>query len=194
MSPAPSPQLPPLPSNLPDAPPSARKWENRRSTLRHDELKNRFLDRLDTFIDNDLAETDPELRWLTVFIEDDLSRWAEHSGEAQILIDTYSTLLTPRTLLDNPPLNAFDQDDERWLGEVVHALWQVRCTVESDRRQAQNALNKVNSIYQTLASDLETVDTVADLKRMRPTFESFQEAGYELVDALGNFCREVKVT
>lgn len=194
MSPAPETKLPPLPSSLPPPPTSANEWETRRSTLRHDELKNRFLDRLDTFIDDDLTETDPELPWLAVFIEDDLSKWAEHSGETKVLIDTYSELLTPRTLLEKSPLDAFQEKHKQWLGKTADALWRARYDVEQDTNNAQNALDEVNSTYRKLSSELEIVDTVADLKNLRPTFQALRKAGYHLVDALGNFCREVKAT
>jgi hypothetical protein len=157
-------------------------------------LKNRFLDRLDTFIDDDLTETNPELPWLTVFIDDDLSRWTWHSSETQVLLNTYPELLTPRTLLEKPPLDAFNAKNKRWIGDIADALWRARHNVEQDLNDAQDALDEVNSIYHTLASDLEKIESVADLKRLRPTFQSLRGAGYDLVSALGNFCREVRAT
>lgn len=186
--------LPPVTSYQPDAPASASEWENRRSTLRHDELKNRFLDRLDTFLDDDLNESNPELPWLLVFVEDDLVQWAQHSGEAEVLINTYASLLSPRTLLDDPPLSRMPESDKEWLANVMDTLWKHRHNIDQHVSQARSALQEANAAYQTLSSSLSTVDSVADLRQQRPTFESFRDAGYDLVDAFGHFCRKVRVT
>ena len=168
-----------------------RSWETRRSTFRHDWLKNTYLNRLKGFLSGLTAEN-PDREWLFEFIEEDLSRWEEKKGEARHVIDTYEDEMSPRTLLNRPPLANCSSDTQEWLGLLVHRLWHERYDVGQTTEAAQEAFDKMDEKYGVLREQLENASTVADLRALRPEFESFKDACVDLGKAMSEFLNEVK--
>jgi len=169
----------------------ARFWETRRSAFRHDWLKNTYLNRLKGFLSGLTAEN-PDREWLLEFVKEDLPTWDEKKDEARWVIDTYEDEMSPRTLLDQPPLANCSSDTQDWLGRLVHRLWHERYDVGQTTEAAQEAFDKVDEKCGVLREQLEDASTVADLRALRPEFESFKDACVDLGEAMSEFLNEVK--
>jgi hypothetical protein len=169
-----------------------RSWENRRSALRHDWLKNTYLNRLDGFLSGLNAET-PDREWLLEFIEEDLPAWEDKKDEARQVIDAYEEEMSPRTLLNRPPLSNCSSETQDWLGDLVHRLWRARYTPNDTTETARNALDDASKKYEQLDEQLDDAPSVAELKSLRPEFEAFRDACVNLGEAMSEFLNEVKV-
>jgi len=169
----------------------SRSWENRRSAFRHDWLKNTYLNRLDGFLSG-LNTENPDREWLFEVIVEDLPEWKKKKGEARHVIDTYEDEMSPRTLLNRPPLANCSPDTQDWLGPLVHRLWYERYDVGQTTEAAQEAFDDVNEKYDVLREQLEDASTVSDLRALRSEFESFRDACEDLGEAMNDFLNEVK--
>jgi len=169
----------------------ARSWENRRSAFRHDWLKNRYLNSLRALLSL-LDESNPDCEWLLEIVEEDLPIWEKKKEEARWVIDAYEDEMSPRTLMDRPPLSNCSSESQKWLGALIHRLWRHRYDIPEDTKNAREALDQANDKYDQLVSQIDGTPNVNQLKVLRPQFEAFKEACVELDDTMSNFLNEVK--
>ena len=174
-------------------------WQNRRSAFNHDWLKNKYLNRLDAFI-NRLKVPDSDPFRLQRFLNDDFSEWKKQQSEIENLFDTFEVEVSPKSLLKKEPLNRCDNETSIWLGELIHALWLECYPVKEWARSAvkafQNADDQYNNIAEVLKSknlNCESEDYRTALKPLIPHFLQFKQACEELSQAIGMFPHQILV-
>ena len=172
-------------------------WQNRRSAFNHDWLKNKYLNRLDGFI-NRLEIPDSDLLRLQRFLNDDFSEWKKQQSEIESLLETFETEMSPKSLFKKEPLNHCDNETIIWLGQLIHALWLTRYPIKEWIYAAQNAFRNVNDQYNNIVKilkskklDCESEDYRTTLKPLIPHFLQFKKACEELSQAIGMFPHQI---
>jgi len=166
-------------------------WQQKRSVLNHDWLKNEFIKLLDSFI-LDLASMS---NWNTreeMFLREDLTTWETNSPEIRMLLLNAESALSPSTFLDRPPLNACPHDTKDWLGPLIHHLWLVRVPVKQWISEALNAYEESEKKYLTIQKNLKLAlkNNAMDLK---PEFERFADAVLKLSKAISRLPHKIEV-
>jgi hypothetical protein len=174
---------------------TARNWQQRRGKLNHDWLKNGYIPALEKFL-HLLDDQLEDLEFEQSFIPSVLPAWETHYEEALHLTRDFESGMSPRNLLEQPPLSHFDDDTRRWLGDVVHELWLARHPVYLWSREAEARVKAVASSYdqirQVLMSHSAPHSAVA-LRPLRPLFSQFCQCCRDLARAIERFPCEVEV-
>ncbi|RJP49276.1 MAG: hypothetical protein C4586_07660 [Anaerolineaceae bacterium] len=168
-------------------------WQQRRSEFNHDWLKNRFLNRLNAFIER-LQTPSPDAQRLARFVAEDLPEWKSHEPEARWLIESVEQEMSPRCFFDYSPLSKCSEQTKSWLPDVVHEIWAKQYSVQSLQTEARKLLLKVNQQYELLKRELSQQGKrgAAGLMSLRPQFFALSQACAELHDAFSAFDREIK--
>lgn len=174
-------------------------WQNRRSAFNHDWLKNKYLNRLNAFLERlNMPDSDP-LR-LSRFLTDDFPEWKKQQSKVEDLLETFETEMSPKSLFKKEPLNRCDDETIIWLGQLIHALWLVRYPVKEWIHTAQNAFRNVNDQYNNIVKILKSKDLDCESKDYRTTlkplihdFIQFKQACEELSQAIGMFSHQILV-
>jgi hypothetical protein len=174
-------------------------WQNRRSAFNHDWLKNKYLNRLDAFI-NRLEISDSDIFRLFRFLNDDFPEWKKQQTKIEDLLETFEMEMSPKSLFKKKPLNHCDNETRIWLGQLIHALWLARYPVKEWIHTAWNAFCDVNDQYNNIAEVLkskklnwESKDYRTALKLMIPHFLQFKKACEELSQAIGMFPHQILI-
>lgn len=167
-------------------------WQLKRSEFNHDWLKNRFLNRLNAFLER-LRSGKPDAEKLSRFVREDLPEWSDHEREARWLIDSLEHELSPMRFFDQPPLSRCDSETKKWLPTVVHELWLSRYPVRELREKAADTLAKVNGQYAKLSSVLKksTSASGSGLVALEHEFSKLSRLCVELHDTFSAF--DVKI-
>lgn len=171
------------------------KWQRRRAEFNHDWLKNVYLIRIDEFLnllDDKIEDQELERR----FVRDILKSWETHAKEAVELVIDFESEMSPRKLLDRPPLSNCSESQRAWLGDLVHQLWLARYPVREWISTASMRARDVDTGYGELMKELESCEdtqSVHALRRFRPAFARFRDQCQDLAKAIEQFHREVKV-
>jgi hypothetical protein len=152
-------------------------WLKRRSALSHDWLKNQYMSALGKFLNllDDEIE-DPEFERL--FVPGTLPEWESRVTEVVVLIADFERCMSPRALLDVPPLSACGEDVRRWLGQLVHGLWLGRCAVRESVASALDAAAAADAAYRRLRRALPagaSCESAEELRPLRTQFADFRK-------------------
>ena len=174
-------------------------WQNRRSAFNHDWLKNKYLNRLNAFLER-LNMPDSEPMRLFRFLNDDFPEWKKQQSKVEDLLETFEAEMSPKSLFKKEPLNHCDNETKIWLGQLIHALWLTRYPVKEWIHAGQNAFCNVNDQYNNIVKilkskklDCESEDYQIALKSLIPDFLQFKKACEELSRAIGMFPHQVLV-
>lgn len=173
----------------------SERWEQRRSELRHDWLKNHMLHALDAFLQRLEAPEASDAR-LREFIEMDLFTWEQRRGEIRRIISSFESTMSPRVLLERPPLDRLDPDTRARLADLTDKLWHARYPVDRWQEDADRDLTTADGAYFALCSELKGAEPLGRprLQALRPLFLSFRNAIAELGNSLSAFPRRILVT
>jgi hypothetical protein len=172
-----------------------RHWQKCRREFSHDWLKNQYIVALNSWLRLLDGEIDDPLLEHS-FLEEVLPRWEVRSPEVRTLIESFPREMSPRQLFDEPPLSRCDAQTTAWLGEMIHGLWLVRCSVESLTVVASASLEAANLAYEELSRALATRREGDVLHRaipLRGLFERFRNDCQKLGAALSEFPHEIQV-
>jgi hypothetical protein len=172
-------------------------WQNRRCAFNHDWLKNKYLNRLNAFLER-LSIPDSDSFRLFRFLNDDFPEWKKQQNEIESLLETFEMEMSPKSLFKKEPLNRCDNETRIWLGQLIHALWLARYPVKEWIRAGQNAFRNVNDQYNNIVKilkskklDCESEDYRTTLKSLIPHFLQFKQACEELSQAIGMFPHQI---
>lgn len=105
-------------------------WQNARSRLNHDWLRNRYITALGTRYNIAVGLVDDpafEQYFQTVL----LPEWGGIKHEISSLIKSAESILTPSILFERTPLNRCSSETRSWLRPLLHQLWCVRTGIQS---------------------------------------------------------------
>ena len=174
-------------------------WQNRRSAFNHDWLKNKYLNRLDAFLER-LNMPDSDSLRLSRFLTDDFSEWKKQQSEIESLLETFEPEMSPKSLFKKEPLNRCDHETITWLSQLIHGLWLARYPIKEWIHAAQNAFCNVNDQYNNIVEvlkskklDCESEDYQTALKLLIPHFLQFKKVCEELSQTIGMFPHQILV-
>src|SRR5262245_6818705 len=121
-------------------------WQKRRSAFNHDWLKNQFMNRLDGFIER-LKTEGADISRIRRFIIQDFPEWEVKRAIVCELIASFERDMSPCSLFAREPLNRYDAETQRWLGQLVHVLWMGRYAIKRWICEAEKALQLVDCQY-----------------------------------------------
>lgn len=168
-------------------------WQKRRSEFNHDWLKNRFLNRLNGFLER-LQDAKPDHERLARFLSEDLQEWEQQEPEAQWLVESVEREMSPRRFFEQPPLNRCDEETKRWLPDVIHDIWLAQYPVRTLQSQARALLAQTREQYEKVQKalrDHQPADS-AGLGLLREQFAELSRVCAELHDGLSSLDREVR--
>ena len=171
-------------------------WQKRRSGFNHDWLKNEFLPALGRCA-NLLDERIEDEEFEREFPITGLSEWEQHREEAFALAEDFRLAMSPRVLLDRPPLCRIDQEVREWLGALTHELWLARYPVNRWIQRATAQASAADSAYNDLLKAMARpapAGVFEVLRRCREQFFEFRRQCQQLGQALSEFPSEVLVT
>lgn len=171
-------------------------WQQRRSRLNHDWLKNQFLPALGHCLNllDDLVE---DIAFERSFVAKVLPQWETHLAEVRALPEDFERDMSPRTLFAYPPLANCDAETRRWLGDLVHVLWLARYPVRRWVSRATARAREAHAAFKRLSHELDKCPDTRSAQALRPLrllVAQFRSACYELALAIEQFPSEVKVT
>jgi len=170
-------------------------WQKRREEFNHKWLKNDLMMALGSWsklldgIDED-PETEKE------FVGKYVKTWPMKQQEAAGLIDDFEKQMSPKTMFNEYPLSNCDEDTKKWLGDLVHQLWMVRCSVVSLVENAHASLRTVFLAHERLMAALKSCKdliTAREMKPFRKEFEDFRSACEKLGATIEKFPSDVLV-
>jgi len=170
-------------------------WQEQRSALHHDWLKNQFLvAHLRPFIAR-LAAGKPDPIRLTEFASQDWIKWTTNRSELIRLLDTAEAALSPMQLLDRLPLSACTPETKVWLGGLVHVLWLARNSIQQKTIDVETAFAEADVRYQALDPLLRRPYNL-DIHRLMqsiPEFREFERAVQRLSDCIHGLPHSIQV-
>ena len=177
-------------------PPAAplEDWQQRRSRLNHDWLKNRHLNRLEGILALlDVAVPSPEP--LDEFVHDDLAGWPRRASEVRALLASFDAEMSPRALFGAPPLCRLPRAAQDWLGDRLHRLWGERIAAARLLAEAGEALDQAERAAALLRERLVVSAplTAAQARGARGALEAFRDASRRLADAVAALPHEIIV-
>ena len=170
-------------------------WQQRRSRLNHDWLKNRYLNALDGFLALLSSSNGSAADRLTEFVRHDLREWEKRSREAGDLIGAFVQEMSPRSVVGLPPLCLLPDETRNWLGASLHHLWLARYPVTNRIDAAARALDAADQAYRRLQNGLRRDPScqVPRLRELRGEFEALRDACRCLGDCIAQLPQEVLV-
>lgn len=169
-------------------------WQKRRSEFNHDWLKNEFFRHLSAFVKR-LESSNPDPARLTEFINEDLSAWERRRADAQWLLATFETEMSPARLFRQSPLKHARSDTKTWLSRLVHELWKVRHPVEDWLKDTQAAFAQADDAYTQIKQTLRRNggEFRLQLDSFRDLAVLFRDRCSRLNSAMSEFPSEIKV-
>jgi hypothetical protein len=167
-------------------------WQIAREHFNHDWLKNQYLPALESFrnilkgqVQREHSDRD--------FWEIDLPQWEEHRAEADNLIREFEECMSPRVLLDDPPLCGLDKENKEWVGDVVHALWSARLSLSDLKESTTYCLATADEAYIKLKADIDA-NLDAGINNMQiQLFDDFRNACHALARAFERFPSSIRI-
>lgn len=132
------------------------RWATRNSCLRHDWLRNRYMNGLGAFVER-LGSPEPDVRLLRRFIEKDFEEWSVRLVELRALVNSFAIEMSPASLFaDEQPLSR--SPDYTWLRGLTDGLWRVRHPVETWARLANEAIEEADRAYEKAGKAYRTLE------------------------------------
>jgi len=173
-----------------------RNWQIRRSNFNHEWLKNKYLNRIDGFLER-LKTVDPDPVRLIRFKQEDFREWARYREEAADILVSFKSEMSPRVLFDEYPLKCAPHKIKQWLSQLCHELWLARYPVDEWISAGETAMQRLDKEFDDLLASMENdgwIDEAAYLRSMVPAFLSFKLACQEFSDSISLLPSEVLVT
>jgi hypothetical protein len=171
-------------------------WQRRRSEFNHDWLKNRYLPALSKWLNLlDGKIEDPAFE--STFLKVIFGQWEEQSPRALKLVQDFEKEMSPRTLLEFPPLSILASSTKAWLGPLVHELWLARYPVRNWIDSAVAVVRSLDMAYERVLeclSERQTDVSVVQVGLCRPVFAEFRLDCHRLARAVEAFPSKVTVT
>lgn len=169
-------------------------WQRRRSQFNHDWLKNRFLPALTKWA-NILAGEVEDQAFERTFSEQILPEWESQREEAMAICEAFENEMSPRRLVDRPPLSRCDESTKQWLGALVHQLWLARYPVSGWIAQATARVQATAAAYDRLQEGVRRRGrtTLSQSQEVRERFEDFRRRCQELAATMQALPSEIKV-
>jgi hypothetical protein len=167
-------------------------WQLRRSQLNHHWLKNEFSRHLRAFITR-LAAREPDPGRIAEFLKEDWPMFAANHGALLDLLSSAEDALSPRQLIDLPPLSRCPQQTRYWLGRLVHALWLARSPIREKVRNVRRALDASFRTYLELSAFISEPFDLDQLRSMYASFQAFEVEVQRVCICLSRLPREVQV-
>lgn len=170
-------------------------WQKRREDFNHKWLKNDLMMALRAWpnlLDGIDEDPEAEKELVTKYV----NAWPTKKQEAAALIEDFVDQMSPKTLFNEYPLSNCDKDTKQWLGELIHQLWLIRCSVMSIVVDAHKCLNEVSVAHENLITALKGCKDTTKAKKMKPfkeQFEDFRSACEALGISIEKFPSEVSV-
>lgn len=130
-------------------------WQERRSRLNHDWLKNVYLGGLAALHARIKNSAPAGMQYIERAFHEDLEQWPEKSDEIKKLIDGFEEQMSPRMLFGESPLNACSQEVMSWLPDLVHELWRFRVGAGNLVETASTSFSNVESEYPVCCKAME---------------------------------------
>lgn len=166
-------------------------WQSRRARFNHDWLKNGYLPALSAWLQIlDGKVQDPELE--RTFLSARLPQWLTGSQEVLELLTTFEAEMSPRRLLDVPPLSNMSANDRQWLAPVLHASWLRRWDVAGLLARAEQARTEVDAAYAAVSECVASARGAAEAQKCRAMFLDLRTACRNLATAIEAFPSRVR--
>jgi hypothetical protein len=169
-------------------------WQHHRLDFNHDWFKNHYMNRLDGCIER-LKTEDADVSRIVRFITQDFPEWEVKRAIVRELIASFEREMSPRALFEREPLNRCDAETQRWLSDLVQALWIVRYSIKRWVYEAEKALQSVDCQYTAIKQSLDALHLpdLGHLVPLLPSFITFKGACEKLSQAISQFPHEVLV-
>ena len=158
-------------------------------------MKNGYIPALEKFL-HLLADELEDAEFEQTFIPSVLPLWEEHHAEAMQLSKDFAQGMSPKRLLEHPPLSSIDDETRQWLGEVVHELWLARNPVHQWSQEAEARIEAVANTYDRIRLELLNCSTPYSAESLRSSYElfcQFCQCCRDLASAIERFPCEVEV-
>lgn len=120
-------------------------WNNLRAKLHHDWLQKYFVFLTARYeILDEVASGREEWR---ADIKEQFIEWKDKKDLFKTLLNECEEALSPRQLLNEPPLDKMAKEDKEWLGEVIHALYLERTGIKDSLTSLNTLFNEVNTAF-----------------------------------------------
>ena len=87
--------------------------------------------------------------------------------------------LSPQQLLNEPPLSKMTDENKKWLGEVIHALFCVRTGIKDKTVNLQRKIENIDGIVKIVE------------QRLRSKNETKEAMGDKIISAFVDFSRKI---
>ena len=164
------------------------QWQQVRSELNHDWLKNTYLRQLQAFVIR-VQHTAPDVERIREFVDSDFGAWRAQRPRIADLLEGAEQALSPATLFGQPPLSECVDLDRAWLALVVHELWVVRGPIRELCDSGRRAFAEADRRFEE-ASGAVAVESGPDIERLRRSlgaFQAFSEAIISLIQRISAF-------
>jgi hypothetical protein len=169
-------------------------WQQLRSELNHDWLKNVYLRQLQAFVIRSRSSR-PDRGRMREFLQADFYAWRARRPSIVALLDDAERALSPATLFDEAPLSACAELDQAWLRIIIHELWLVRRPVREWCESGRRALEVVDVRFEEASKGIGCVCDL-DLEQLGGrlgAFEALSEAILALIHRISAFPHEIEV-
>ena len=153
------------------------EWNNLRARLHHDWLQNRYLTFLESWKEcfDDVEKCGSNRN----DVLEQLLQWKNKKKGFQVLIDDCEMALSPQQLLNEPPLSKMTDENKKWLGEVIHALFCVRTGIKDKTVNLQRKIENIDGIVKIVE------------QRLRSKNETKEAMGDKIISAFVDFSRKI---
>lgn len=169
-------------------------WQKQRGQFNHDWLKNRYLPAIAKWM-NVLDQRVEDASFLDAFFSTILPQWMEYKPHAQFLAETFESQMSPKVLMDAPPLSGLPSADRDWLGAAIHGFWTTRYPSQKWVADAGSAIEAADAAYKQI-QEVFTGSEETDLEHFRAhrsDFSRFQECCQALARSFEQFPSKVLV-
>lgn len=169
-----------------------KEWLERRGSLNHDWLKNKYLLGLRAFTTR-LEQGHPNLPFLEVRFHS----WKDRRYEISWLLSHFAQAMSPRSLFESPPLNHCDAGTQLWLGILADHLWRARYPDETDVEPVRFRYETANVTYERIVEQLGEIrlpENANHLTTLLPDFLAFLDECRQLSEAISRLPPKILVT
>jgi len=161
-------------------------WQNQRSEIYHDWLKNNYLRNVEAFILR-LQQYHVDFIRINEFLTCDFNTWKQQRDKVYRLLISAEHELSPRSLFGTPPLSNCGDEVKAFLEQLVHELWLTRYPLKIWFSDALDDFRCADQIFNEIDSQLdsETRENIQRLKEKLDNFQEYYSALKKLVSAIG---------
>jgi len=169
-------------------------FQKRCGEFNHDWLKNQYLTALGSWLnllDGRISDSALERS----FVSEILPQWEGARVQAESLACDFEINMSPRTLLNTPPLSRLDDPTKEWLGETIHQLWMRRVRVSEIVSAVLREIDGADQAYGRLRQALCTCSNTESgeaMRSLRSEFSEFRSCCQRVARAFELFPGEVR--